>query len=54
MLLKKSYAAPPRTSSARYNLSQCRRVVEETSAVNLPGMDRERPNWRRKLAREAI
>ena len=28
-------------------------LLGETSAVNLPGTDRERPNWRRKLAREA-
>ena len=28
-------------------------LLGETSAVNLPGTDRERPNWRRKLTREA-
>jgi glycogen operon protein len=28
-------------------------VFGETVSVNLPGTDRERPNWRRKLAREA-
>ncbi len=28
-------------------------LLGETNAVNLPGTDRERPNWRRKLTREA-
>jgi glycogen operon protein len=28
-------------------------LLGETTGVNLPGTDRERPNWRRKLARDA-
>jgi glycogen debranching enzyme GlgX/4-alpha-glucanotransferase len=28
-------------------------LIGETTGVNLPGTDRERPNWRRKLARDA-
>ena len=29
-------------------------LLGETTAVNLPGTDRERPNWRRKLAGDAV
>jgi 4-alpha-glucanotransferase len=28
-------------------------LLGERNAVNLPGTDRERPNWRRRLARDA-
>jgi glycogen operon protein len=28
-------------------------LLGEETAVNLPGTDRERPNWRRRLARDA-
>ena len=31
-------------------LVQADDLAGETMAVNLPGVDRERPNWRRRLA----
>jgi glycogen operon protein len=31
-------------------LAQADDLAGETEAVNLPGTDRERPNWRRRLA----
>ena len=33
-------------------MAQIDDLAGETVAVNLPGTDRERPNWRRKLAGE--
>ena len=45
---------PRRTSSSRRTpsliaIAQLDDLVGEFTAVNLPGTDRERPNWRRKL-----
>ncbi len=37
-------------SPARLAVAQLDDLAGETMAVNLPGTDRERPNWRRKLA----
>ncbi|MFT4078188.1 glycogen debranching protein GlgX [Rhodomicrobium sp.] len=38
------------TASSLIAIEQIDDLAGETTAVNLPGTDRERPNWRRKLA----
>jgi glycogen operon protein len=38
------------TSPAAIILAQCDDLAGETVGVNLPGTDRERPNWRRRVA----
>jgi len=38
------------TASSLISIEQIDDLAGETVAVNLPGTDRERPNWRRKLA----
>ena len=37
-------------ASSLLSIAQIDDVLGELTAVNLPGTDRERPNWRRKLA----
>ena len=37
-------------SSAALALVQADDLADETEALNMPGTDRERPNWRRKVA----
>jgi glycogen operon protein len=39
-------------TAAALVLFQIDDLLGETTGVNLPGTDRERPNWRRKLSRE--
>jgi glycogen debranching enzyme GlgX len=46
------HAYVARTSSV-LAMVQIDDLLGETSGVNLPGTDRERPNWRRRLARNA-
>ena len=51
-LAKAIHAFIKKTTSA-LAMMQIDDLLGERNAVNLPGTDRERPNWRRRLARDA-